>query len=56
MRKLSVVSCNESENQRNKKLGRASLFVQNFVKLKISEKLNSDLVIQIASPKVTKFY
>ena len=56
MRKQGVVSCNESENQRNEKLGRVSLFVQNFVKPKISEKLNSDLVIQIASPKVTKFY
>ena len=56
MRKLGVVSCNESGNQRIKKLGRVSLFVQNFVKPKISEKLNPDLVIQIASPKVTKFY
>ena len=56
MRKLGVVSCDGSENQRNNKLGRVPLFVQNFVKLKISERLNSDLVIQIASPKVTKFY
>ena len=42
MRKLGVVSCNKSGNQRNKKLGRFSLFVQNFVKPKISEKLNSE--------------
>ena len=44
------------KNQSNKTLGRVSLFGENFVKPKISEKLNSDLVIQIAGPKVTKFY
>ena len=56
MPKLGVVSCNRLENQRNHNLIRGSLFVQNFVKLKLSESLNSDLVIQIASSKVPRFY
>ena len=43
MRKLGVVSWAGSENQRNNKLGRVPLFVQKFVKPKISERLNSDL-------------
>ena len=47
MRKLGVVSYDGSENQRNNKLGRVPLFVQNFVKPKISERQNFDLVIQI---------
>ena len=34
IRKLGVASYNGSENQRNNKLGRVSLFVQNFVKPK----------------------
>ena len=55
MRKRGVLTGNESENQRNKKLGWVSLSVQNFVKPKISERLNSDPAIQIASPKATKF-
>ena len=54
MRKRGVLNCNESEKQRNKKLGRVSLFVQNFEKPKISERLNPDTAVQIASPKVTK--
>ena len=45
MPKLGVVSCDGSETQRDHKLSMVSLFVQNFVKLKISERLNSGLVI-----------
>ena len=56
MPKVGVVSCDGSETQSNHKLSRVSLFVKNFVKLKISGRLNSDLVIQIACPKVTRFY
>ena len=55
MQKRGVLSCHESENQRNKKfIGRVSLFAQHFEKPRISDRLNHDPAIQIASPKVTQ--
>ena len=42
MRKLGVFSCDELDSERNKKLGKVSLFVQKFGKLKIYERLNSN--------------
>ena len=56
MRKLGVRSCDESDRERNKKLDRVSLFVQNFGKLKISERLNSNTAIQVANLTVIEFY
>ena len=56
MRKVGVRSCDEPDSDRNKKLDKVSLFVQKSGKPKISERLNSNTAIQIASLKVTKFY
>ena len=55
MRKVGVFSCYELESEKNKKLDKVSLFMQKFEKRKISERLNSNTAIQIASLKVTKF-
>ena len=41
MRKLGVFSCYEPEREKNTTLGKVSLFVQKFGKLKISERLDS---------------
>ena len=49
MRKVGVFSCYEPESEENKKLGKISLFVQKFGKLKISESLNSNTAIQLVS-------
>ena len=56
MQKVGDRSCDEPDSERNKKLDEVSLFVQKFGKPKISERLNSNTAIQIASLKVTKFY
>ena len=56
MRKLGVFSCDEPDSERNKILGKVTLFVQKCGKPKISERLNSNTATKITSLKVIKFY